>query len=251
MNYKKMREILLVLLAFTNVILLFNYSVTKLEDDKIYQQMIENNIIYLNNKGVFVDQQILETEIPTNIGYVYSTISKVNIENVLEGISSSENNLFIADNGTAKIDTDGSFAINLIEEHTKESVENILLQANFDLSTAHVEEKSNLIRYTLKINENIVSNCFFEVILNNSTTTIAGNYVFEQPQQIRVQNAFSIFSAIVELSDFYKITGQVNSVSLDYMLFSETNMQILPVFKAEIDGKEYFYNIFESVTSSI
>lgn len=245
MNYKKMRAILIAMLVFTNAIMGIRLMSTYINDVEILKKMTENNILHLKNRGIYIDEEKLTIDYQNTGRFTYSAISQKNIELLIENVTSSENNLFIGENGTAKID-DGAFAITLNQSHTRESIEELLTLAEFNLSNTFAQEYEGVIKYTLKFNENLVSNCFFEVILSSDTTTIAGTFVFSQPHITPSENEFSVFFALVKLCEYYNIEGEVESMSFDYMMSESDYENILPIFKVVIDGKEYKYDIFSN-----
>lgn len=251
MNYKKMRLILIVMLIFTNFIMLVNLVWVSQNDKQIYDKMIQDNILYLENKGIYVDEQTLKKEAISQSVLTYSSISRENIDFIIEDITSSENNLFIGENGTAKINDDGSFAINLTTEHTIESIEELLISAGFDLQSTVIEHSETAIKYTLKIDEILVSNCFFEVILNSNTTTIAGTFVFSNPQVTKSDNSFSVFLTITQICEYYEYTGKIGEISFEYTLSNTNGLQVIPIFRMDTEQNVYYFNIFDNSVTKI
>lgn len=249
MNYNKMRRILIFMLICTNLIMFYSLSKTYKDEQQVHKNMIENNIQFLETQNIYVSKEILQKQVENNSILSYLPITQQNIQKIIQQISSNENNLFIGENGTAKINDDGSFAINLNGSHTKESIEKILKDAGFDLQKADIKQQDDLIRYTLKFGDYLVSNCFFEVILSSNTTTIAGKYVFSEPQITQNENDFSAFLAIIDICDKNKISGEILSAEFQYRLDEGSNFKVFPVFKILINGKEYYYNISENIVA--
>ncbi|MFI3227639.1 MAG: hypothetical protein R3Y09_09535 [Clostridia bacterium] len=246
MNYKKMRKILIVMLIFTNFIMIFNLFSIIRNDNKIYEKMLNDNVTYLLNKGIYIDENLLKMETISSDALTYSSISRENIECIIENITSSENNLYIGENGTAKINDDGSFAINLNTSHSFDSIEQVLINSGFNIDSTFFEETENGRKYMLEIEDFLVSNCFFEVILNNNTTAISGNFVFGEPQATKGDDNFSSFLAIAEICNYYDYSGEISDITFEYKLSNVNNQQVLPVFVVNTVQNVFYYNIFDN-----
>ncbi len=246
MNYRKMRAILIVLLFFTNLIMFTSLASTKINDRNIQQKMSADNLLFLENRGVVATEEMLLMQ-PIGTSLIsYDVISLMNIEKIIYDITVNENNVFIGENGTAKVNDDGSFIINLNQAYEKENIEIMLIQAGFNFENLEITPIENGYKYTLKINEILVSNCYFEVILNDSTATIAGKYVFGIPQIAKSQDVFNMFLAIVEISNFYDFDGDIMRITFEYVLSYNENFKITPVYRIETMKNVYYYDIYNN-----
>lgn len=246
MNYKKMRAILIVLLVFTNLIMFFSLASTVIKGSEIEAKMISDNLLFLEKRGVILTEEMLLMQPISTSLISYETISQENIEKIITNITSSENNLFIGENGNAIINQDGSFVINLNTKSSKEEMEIMLIQAGFNFENLEISESENSYKYNLKINEILVSNCYFEVILNDSTTTIMGKYVFQIPQITKSQDNFNMFFAIVELSNFYEFDGEIKRITFEYGISYNENFKITPIYRIETLKNVYYYDIYNN-----
>lgn len=245
MSYKKMRKMLIILLLFSNIFMLLNLFQMKYSDYSSNKQMINNNIEFLSQKGLNLTFDQLNQDISEYNSYKYSTFSQKNIDLLLENAISAENDVYIGDNGTAKINEDGSFSVTLDNSLTQNSISDVLKTAGFDLNNANITQNNNEISYTYKIGNLPVSNCNFTVILNTNTTSIEGTYVFENPVIQPMSASDNIFTVLVDFANSNNKEGTVNSCEIYYQLTENAGATISPVLYLNIDNAEIYYNFLD------
>lgn len=244
MDYQKIRKALIVLLSITNLIMLLNFSTVLYNQNKIENSMALNKVEYLKQKNIIIDEKLLLNEMEIFERYIYSKISQTNIEGILEKVNSNDNNLFVSQHGTAKIDTNGDFVINLTEVYEDEYMQQILLDAGFDILNTNKENSKNVTKYTFEINGMKVENCFFEVVQINNSTNIIGNFVFSQPKIEYTKDEKDVFLAIVELGNKYNLQGEITKITKEYRMISEEIHAISPFWCIYINDEIYYYDIF-------
>lgn len=245
MSYKKMRKMLIILLLFCNTFMLVNLFQMKFSDYSSNKQMINNNIEFLSQKGIDLTYEQLNKDISNFNSYKFTSFSQKNIDFILENAISAEIDVFIGDNGTAKINDDGSFSITLDVSHTASSVKELLKNAGFDIANTLITQNNNQINFTYKIGNYVVSNCNFTVILNTNTTLIEGNYIFESPTIQSVPTTESIFTILVDYANLSVKKGTVSSCDIIYKLDEINGSNIYPILHLTIDNTEIFYNFLE------
>lgn len=247
MSYKKMRKLLIFLLLFCNIFMLFNLVSIRYSSMKLQNQMNDNNIEFLAQKGINLTAQQLNTGIVELNSYKYSIFSQKNAELLLENAISAENDVYIGDNGSAKVDELGNFNIILDNSHTESSIKELLISAGFDLENAQIFRQENSIEFTYKIGDFAVSNCSFKVILNTNTTTIEGTYVFETAVIGAISTSQTVFTLMVDFANLSSIKGDVAVLDVYFSLSQETAGNISPVLELEINNKRYFYYFLDGI----
>lgn len=247
MNYKHMRLILIILLIVINVFLGANYIYTVNEDIQIESTMIENQLTVLEKRNITIDSSLLNFEITDKNNHYYTKISSDVIVKMLNENVEQRNSIFVSEEATAKISTDGSFSILFNAMFTLDELEKLLTYSGFDLTSAEVKTMDEITSYTFKINDIPVSNAYFEVILNDRSTSILGNFLFDYNNTQSLKDDYTIFAILLEITNNSFVTGEIVDIKNSYELVidenSDSNLEINPVVNVYFSDFYVKYNL--------
>ena len=248
MDYFKIRKVLIVFVIIINSILCINiynmFNGAKQERDKIIKQ----NIQTLEQRGIFIDENLYLEMLQIAPSYTYETyITEYIVEGILGEIKSSENNLYISDNGTASILNDGNFTISLNKAYTFLEIEEMLEKSSFVSIKYSAEYDENVATYTFKINDKSVFNCSFKVILSSSNTLIQGNWVFANNQPVEEFNEYSLLQTLLTLNDEIFVSGEILDINLVYKLEGVQIPKFVPLYEIVFKEKTILYDIYSDV----
>ena len=240
MDFKKFRKILISLLLIINAFLLFNLFYMNFKDYLVIKNQIKNNIEILSDKGINISKDMLLDDMQSYVFGFENYITEENIEVLIGKISTSENNLFVGETGTAKLSDDGKFTVVINKNMTIADVESLLINASFKLDNANKEVISNKVIYTYKLNDISVFNSFFEVILNSNSTSIDGTYIFGDIKNLNSID-FDLFDILLKIYVEHQPIGDVLAVNLEYQVSKD--QKITPILKINISDKLFYYDL--------
>ncbi len=214
MNYKKIRLILIILLIFVNLFLYGAYLYTKVNDENIINQMSMDKINILSDREITIDEEFLDIDLSKLKNFEYSKMNREIMLKILENPEEHANNMFFSQNATGKIDNDGSFSILINESIPKYEIEDLLTNAGFDLTNSMVTLDGTSTKYTYILDGYEVSNLSFGVILNDRSTSILGNFAFDEQSSTLLTEDIDIFSLILRMGEDAK--GEISGVTISY-----------------------------------
>lgn len=278
MEWPRVKNILIVLLAIVNVFLFSVYLTSSLKDARGVEETIENTVLVLNKCGFSID----ETQIPRKASVLYPISAERDykneekIANNLIGSSTADEisgvSVYKSEDGEARFKSDGNFAIVVknIEKLINSSEPEELATKIAKLMGITIADDMEVILEGDTINITAMQtsldipiyNCKINIsVMSDKSAKIYGRRLYEKRDVLRdnePQDITGLLVGLVEILNNNGISGgTVESITGGFYISNATGgshnevLYAVPLWKITVDGRNAYINAMNGKAISV